>query len=125
MNQTEWNILLGVVFVVGLVWSLKNTLPYVGNMLGKLKSVATTVKDSVVDEVVEVKVSSDSPPPEGFVEHVKIIKSASHAASADVRESYYEKGLTFAETLKAEYDRVTNTKKVDEPVKPEKNVEAK
>lgn len=115
MSQTEINIALGALFVVGLVWQLKNMLPLLGGLMGKLKSVATVVSDNVI---ADVKVSSDSLPPEGFKEHVKVIRSASHAADPAVRESYYERGLTFAETLQEEYERVTKTKA-------EKNVEAK
>lgn len=115
MSQTEMNIVLGVVFAVGALWQAKNMLPSMGGMLNKLKSMVS--KKPVNPETGEVKISSDSPPPVGFAEHIAVIRSASHAATADVRETYYEKGLTFAETLQAEYDRVTN--KVDKTEKPE------
>lgn len=119
MSQTEMNILLGVVFAVGVLWQAKNMLPSMGGVLNKLKSMVT--KKTIDPETGEVKASSDALPPAGFAEHIAIIRSASHAASADVRETYYEKGLTFTETLQAEYARVTQktVEKVDEPEKPE------
>jgi hypothetical protein len=116
MSQTEMNIVLGVVFAIGALWQAKNMLPSLGGLVGKVKAMVS--KTVVVDEETgEVKASSDSPPPAGFAEHIAVIRSASHAASADVRETYYEKGLTFAETLQAEYDRVT--KKTEKTEKPE------
>lgn len=56
------------------------------------------------------EVNSDEKPPEGFIYHLQTIRKASPEAPADVREQYYFDGLTRAETLAREVERLSGKK---------------
>lgn len=68
---------------------------------------------------------SDRKAPQGFGKHIAIIKSASPAASTEVREGYFAAELSEADTLRAEVKRLSASVKPDAKVKAEVKTEVK
>lgn len=60
---------------------------------------------------------SDTPPPEGFVQHVETIRAASPGAPPEVREDYYREGCTRAQTLQNEILRLSPPSPTPGPAK--------
>lgn len=79
-----------------LAWPLASNALKAG--VAKVKSVAGAKKAAVVD--------SDRPAPEGVVEYLKTITAASPMANSDLRMQYAIAGMTEAQVLRAEVDRL-------------------
>ena len=54
--------------------------------------------------------STDQPCPDGYIEHAETILKAARKAPADVQVEYLKKGLTQAQVLEAEVERLGATK---------------
>lgn len=86
--------------VLALVAVLSVGIPGLAKWLPKLKNLTDSLP-KVSDSVTPTR-SSDQAPPEGFVEHLQIIKEAAPNGNAEVWWNYALQGMTEAQVAKAE-----------------------